>query len=211
VGDIYGIGALAGAGVQAAGGVEQMQMQTKSTRHARNRAERMSNTVYRRAVRDLEKAGLNPALAFGHLNTSAPVTAVPHYENIGKGMAEFGSSSAKAFSKLRAELKILASQAEIASNAAEASQYDKSRAYNAMLESAHAADLRSRQASLTTAQEAQTKMGTTSTEIQNRLDASRIPGAEAQMHFDETKAGEVLRVINRAVRSVTGSDTTSAR
>lgn len=210
--DMFGVGALAGAGVQAAGAVAAQRQATSDTRHGRQFQERMANTAFQRTVRDLEAAGLNPALAFGHVNVaSAPSIQVPQRRNVMEGMAGMASSSAKAFTKLKKEMEILNNTAEITKNQAAGSQFDKQSKYNEMLEKGHAADLRARQASLTSATQAATEAGTFGTQIQNRLEATRIPAAESQARYDQTRMGEITRAVNRVIRSVTGSDSTSAR
>lgn len=67
--------------------------------------ERMSNTSYRRAMRDMRKAGLNPMLAFSQGGASTPGGAMPVLQNPMKyaaeglsGMGQAVSSSAKALS-----------------------------------------------------------------------------------------------------------------
>lgn len=51
---------------------KQMAFEKEQAQAAMDFSERMSNSVYQRAVSDLKAAGLSPLLAYGNLQTSAP-------------------------------------------------------------------------------------------------------------------------------------------
>lgn len=212
MGDMFGIGALSGAGVQAAGAVAAQREAVGATRHARSWQEAMASTAYQRTVKDLQAAGLNPALAFGHVNTATtPQTQVPQFNNTMAGMADMASSTAKGALKIKEELGILRAQRKTADNMAAASKYEPSRAYHAVFsEAARGADLQE-SAKLKDAQYEQTNAQRMFTDIQSRLENTRLPAARAQMHLDESDFGNRLRQWNRLIRSALGSDNTNAR
>jgi len=105
---VFGIDdAIIAAGITAAGAGIAGSMSMSGT-HSQNKAnrrmareqmafqERMSNTSYQRARRDMEAAGLNPALMYGAHGASTPSGAMATQENaLGRGV----SSAMEAVSK----------------------------------------------------------------------------------------------------------------
>lgn len=200
-------GAFAGAGVQAAGAVSAQRLNIKATRHARRWQEMMASTAYQRTVKDLQAAGLNPALAFGGGSanpSNVPQTQVPHFENIGAGMADAFSTGARQASTLGTQVKILkeeakkaTSDATTAANTADASQYAKHTAYNDMVKRANEGELLARQASQTTAQDQWIKTQSQGASYDNQLKA-------ADAAFYGTEFGQRMRATERFLDSVGG-------
>lgn len=57
----------------------------------------MSNTAYRRGMRDMKKAGLNPILAGRLGGASSPAGAMPNIQNTMSGMAATGAAVSQAY------------------------------------------------------------------------------------------------------------------
>lgn len=77
-----------------------MQFEKEQAKVAMDFSERMRDTQYQSAVKDLQKAGLNPILAYQNLNSSAPsgVSA--------SGVAASGSQASSSGSNISSALKI---------------------------------------------------------------------------------------------------------
>lgn len=210
MGDMFGLGSLAGAGVQAAGAVAARRQSVGDTRHARRWQEMMASTAYQRTVKDLQAAGLNPALAFGGGSAqpqTPPHTTKPEVINIGAGASEAASrviSSAKQGMRLREELATLRANRETSeANAytalkqANASTYAPAQAFEELrrrMRENRNLDAQYDQVKATTGY---TQATTTGATYENQLKA-------ADAAFYSTDFGMKMRAFERAVDSVSG-------
>lgn len=90
---IGGGSALLGGGISSAGAAKANKMNLKIAREQMAFQERMRNTEFQTAVKDMQLAGLNPALAYEKGGASSPSGASAQMENT---LAAAGSSAAQA-------------------------------------------------------------------------------------------------------------------
>lgn len=109
--------ALAGAALYAQVRGQQQANEANAAEAQRNRdfQERMRDTAYQAAVRDLRAAGLNPALAYSQGGAAAPSGSTARFENPGEA---FG----RGIEHLMAQAQLQLTNAQTAKTAAEARQ-----------------------------------------------------------------------------------------
>ena len=94
-------GAMIGGGlIGASGQRDANSANAQIAKENRDWQERMSNTAYQRAARDLDQAGLNRILAFGSPATT-PAGNVAHMENAKKQVGEAVSNTAMMAAQIR--------------------------------------------------------------------------------------------------------------
>lgn len=111
---------------------EQMAFQREQSNTQMSFQERMSNTAYQRAFADMEKAGINPILAFNAGGASTPpgaggAGASAPMQNIASGAISSAIEARRAFAELdnlREQNKQIASQTRLNKDLALAAQAD---------------------------------------------------------------------------------------
>lgn len=111
---IGAVGAIGGGLFGASGAHKANRMNLAIAREQMAFQERMSNTAYQRAVKDLMAAGLNPMLAYQQGGASTPPGSSTRFENEGAPVQE-GISHAVNSALMSSQLKLQNSQAEAAS------------------------------------------------------------------------------------------------
>ncbi|AXL15034.1 DNA pilot protein [Microviridae sp.] len=104
--------ALGGSALQTLGGLIQNKKQVSSAREQMAFQERMSNTSYQRGMKDMQKAGLNPILAYQKGGASAPGGAQPNIRNPFES-ATSAAANYVAAKKANAEINNIESQTRL--------------------------------------------------------------------------------------------------
>lgn len=208
-----GWGAIAG-GISDIGQTVAAGVLAKQTRKW---MEKMRDTAYQAMVRDLVKADLNPALAFGGGSAHPMGTGTPPMPKIGG----FGSSIE---SGARAGQMIATgrNQQDIIRHAEDKAEADASRAWteaetaggriNAEVDLMDSQALRNFQEAqlaiseegLTSARTKHTQQQEIQTRVNRMLGETELPAARARGDFDSTEFGQAMREFRRIMEVVPG-------
>lgn len=110
-----GVSLLAGHEAQQ-GAREQQATSAQMAKEQMDFQERMSNTSWQRAVKDIKAAGLNPALAYSQGGASAPMGAMGQAQNVRGAGVSSAVSAAQTVAQLastRADIGVARSQAAL--------------------------------------------------------------------------------------------------
>lgn len=202
------LGGIIGAAGGMSSGAAQGLAGILATKSARNWEEKMRASAWQTTVKDLEKAGLNPSLAFSQGPTTshgvAP-TQIPDFGSAIRGGIETGMATAKQGKALSDELAtIRANRMTAEANAEyapELARSEISKRYGDWYRSSAEVDLMKQQG-------LESQARTLATDVNRMLNTTELPGARAKERFDQTEFGQVMREVRRfldAVPSLGGS------
>lgn len=187
------LGEILSAGTTLLGGLVQNTASAKQAQANREWQEGMSSSAHQREVADLRAAGLNPILSASRGGASTPGGAVAQMGNPTAGVV----ASALEARRNREEVQKIAQDTKTS----EAAMWDfkaaanlKSTDYNVRLQ-----DERLRLQQIKTEQE-RTREASATADIAT----SNAKGRALEGGIDETRYGEIMRYIDRAVKSLTG-------
>lgn len=192
-----GMSDAASLGVGALQNKLTRKAQAKEAKRAREWAEMMRATAYQTAVKDLEAAGLNPALAYVQGPSHTPGAAMAHISqsDISESMRGVGSrmiSSARQSGLLNEQIKTMSAQREVAQADAEVAKESK----RARVEGAWAAaDRDAQSANLSIAQARRAEAERTNLEYDSRM-------KRADAEFYETEFGQRVRNVERTMQAL---------
>ena len=111
------IGSIIGSGIGFLGQESANSSNTAASDKQMAFQKEMSSTAYQRAVEDMQKAGLNPMLAYSQGGASAPLGSMPNIQNSASGVGQ-GVASAIQAKQVMANLQQVNSQTSLNENLA---------------------------------------------------------------------------------------------
>lgn len=197
-------GGVIGAGINFVGGLIQQntnQQMAEDQRASEWRAageqmafqERMSNSAHQREVADLRAAGLNPVLSgTGGAGSTTPGGAKGSF-TLGQPAPHLTEGAVSAYQALRMN------KATVENVKADTRQKESQTGLNNLLQNTATADYQKRVEETHTQREL-----TKQAEHLAAIYGSQAKGWKLEGEIDQTKYGEMMRFIDRAVKSMTG-------
>lgn len=184
---------IAGYNMTSKGQKEANWSNAQQAHDARIWAEQMRATAHQSTVADLRKAGLNPILSASHGVNPTPSSTAARMESSGATAAQAGRELAHQSAMIR-NLKEQNDQIK-ADTALKGQQVWQSRAE---------AEARLRQSELDIQRRATEIENTRAAKQTADILTSDAKGRALEGEIDETKFGEIMRYIDRAMRGLTG-------
>lgn len=194
-------GAIISAAIAAGASAASAKAAQKEAKRQRQHIDRLSRTSYQRQRRDLERAGYNPLLALGGGGATSPPGGIAQVPDYAQSIAAGARTGLEAFrnkeevKNLKEANKLLIAQTGKAGVEAETT---KTQGDLNIVNSQLADQLREKAAADTVA----------STNTANKIATEQalmltdLPGKRAIETMDNTKAGEILRWVDRTIKSL---------